>query len=290
MYLADQHREMRSPRHHFKKLYGEWRIAGRRDELQREISEALERSLTLTLFGDGGNDSVYLAREGTRNVAVVRLINPYKCELLRWKSIRRVWAREPESAGSVPGSDSLICLNREWRLYEQLADSGITPRPLWRTSDATVVAYLEGVRMHRLLPGLEASDWWGWIGEACRALAKLQEYGVAHLDAKASNVILNRESQRAHFVDLGSFPLQDQCLPVQKAFDYLKLISSLLQIAPRSLQEDGAGWFEAIDPHVPPDVREADTSQLLKRKTLRHLERSVAVRQALAPVFSGIQP
>ena len=279
---------MRSPRHYLKKHYGEWRIAGRRRELEREIGEGLGKPLTLSLYGDGGNDSIYLARTATENVAVVRLDNPYKGGFLRWRTLRAA-LRSKTKNRSIANQDRYVALNREWEQYEQLADSGVTPRPLWRTTDATVVSCLPGRRMHRLLAGLPPAEWGPWMDTAFGALARFHEFDMAHLDAKASNIILDEASHAAFFIDLGRFGDCYGSLAQQKTFDYLKLLSSLLQIAPGRMLQDGKPWLSAVAPHVPPEVRQADKRPLMKQRSIRHLERCHLVRRALAPVLPGIE-
>lgn len=273
---------MRSPRHWLKKRYGEWRIGARREELEKELCEALGQSVTLTLFGDGGNDSIYLAEGGGEKLAVVRLANPFKHDFLRWKGVRKKLR-----AGQAM-KDPCKSLNREWKACQALAGSGVTPHPLWRTSDATAVSYLPGTRMNRLLPTLPTDEWWPWIETTFRALARLHELDTAHLDAKGSNIILDTASRKAYFIDMDRSGTKHGSLPNQQAFDYLKLLSSILQIAPESIHGDNEKWFEILDPIVPPGIRKIDVSQCLTQATIRHLARAGSLRRSLSEIFRGI--
>ena len=268
---------MRSPRHWLKKQYGEWRIHARREELEREMSEGLGKPVTLKPFGDGGNDSIYLARSSGEKLAVVRLHNPFKKDFFRMKGLR------PRKPGA--GKDPMKALNREWEAYRALAESGVTPRPVWRTDDATAVSHLPGIRMNAFLRSLPAESWLGPVSAAFRSLARIHELKRPHHDAKAANIIFDDSAGNAYFIDLDRLTAKNQPLAYQQTFDWLKLLASFLQIAPRGLRDDGAFWFEALDPHVPAALREVNVVPMLADRTLRHLTRSRRVREALAPVF-----
>ncbi len=281
---------MRSPRHWFKKRYGEWRIGPRRIELQREMSEALGRPVTLTPFGDGGNDSIYLASVGDDGEsAVVRLYNPFKKDFLRWRKLRSIGPWPRTTGQKAPArKDPMKALNREWDAYEALAGSGVTPRPLWRTRDATAVSHLPGVRLNRRLAGLASGAWRDPVRAAFLSLARIHECGRAHHDAKTSNVIYDPSTGKASFIDLDRFTAKGESLAYQQTFDYLKLLASFLQAAPGDLRKDGPFWFRAIEPLVPERLRRVDVEPMLNDKSVRHLARSRQVREALAPVFSRI--
>jgi len=278
---------MRSPRHWLKKHYGELRIHGRRKELEREMSEGLGRTIKLTRFGDGGNDSIYLATDGNQAVAVVRLHNPFKKNFLRWKKVSR------ELAGPTTGprnNDPMKALNREWDACQALVDSGVTPRPLWRTHDAIAVSHIHGTRLNHFLKNRNAEDWQIPVSSAFGALAGIHQLGRAHHDAKVSNIVFDESAGRACFIDLDRPTLHGTPLAEQQALDYLKLLSSFLQIAPRKLREDPTFWLRAITPHAPPAVRRVEVSPLLRHRSLRHLNRSYPVRTSLTEVFQGIAP
>ncbi len=270
---------MRSPRHWLKKIYGEWRIESRRRELEQEMTEALEKPIRLTLFGDGGNDSIYLASSGSDRLAVVRLYNPFKKNFLQ---------RKPKRRKPAGGGDPLKAVNREWEAYQALAESGVTPRPLWRTHDATAVSHIPGVRLNRFLSNHSAGDWETPVVDTFKALARIHELGRAHHDAKVSNGLIDLDTGKIFLIDLDRLTHKTTSLETRQAADYLKLLASFLQIAPPELRENGSFWRRAMAPLVTPEMRKIDVRPLLTDPTVRHLARNKKVRHSLEDLFWGI--
>jgi hypothetical protein len=270
---------MRSPRHWLKKFYGEWRIESRRRELEKEMTEALGQPIRLTLFGDGGNDSIYLASSGNDKLAVVRLYNPFKKNFLQ---------RQPKRRKPAGPGDPLKAVNREWEAYQALAESGVTPRPLWRTHDATAVSHIPAVRLNRFLGNLPAGDWESPVVATFKALARIHELGRAHHDAKVSNGLIDVDTGKVYLIDLDRLTHKTTSLENRQAADHLKLLASFLQIAPPELRNNGPFWRQVIAPLVMPEMREIDVSPLLTDPTVRHLARNKKVRHSLEGVFRGI--
>ena len=279
---------MKSPKFWLRQIYGELRIARRRKELEHEISRSLRRELHLSRYGNGRNDSIYLASNGAEKVAVLRVLNPAKKGFLNWTWVAK--KRKNRASGSVKASVmGASSLNREWDLLMRLSDSGITPRPLWRTQDATAVAYLPGKRLRDLLTQKPPEAWWIWIDLTFAALNRLHRYGVAHNDANASNTLVNEPAGEVFFIDLDCGPKKMVLIEQQQILDYLKIVASILQIAPSIVRRDGKAWADAVGPHVPENLRIVGIDNVLERKTLRHLRRNLAVRKEFSSIFRCLE-
>ena len=261
-----------------KRWYGEWKITARRHLLIEQLSDALGSAVTLRVWGDGGNDSIYLVFDGQTPIAVARLFNPYKVGFHRIK--RRRSARP--NAG-----DNLARMDREWQLCLHLGEQNLTPPALWRAEDVTVVGYLPGDRLPAVLRR-EPERWWHWMERSVEALSRLHQEGVAHLDAKATNTIVDPSDATVRFIDLDCMPKPGHTLAQQQAFDYLKFVGSGLLLGRRAVREDAGRWASLLDTYVPHEVRGVDVTPYLGKRALRHVVRNRPLCQALEPWFPAL--
>lgn len=124
---------MRKLKRWWRRFYSEFRLRKRVQEITKELQDSLklEHPPVLKSAGSAGHDSIYgvFDHEG-KQIGVLRVLNP--------------WRERGFFAGDSPFllTQPEERIEREWNAYRQGAVCNLTPKPLWRTKDALLCAYL----------------------------------------------------------------------------------------------------------------------------------------------------
>lgn len=240
---------MRAIRRWWKRSRAERRIAPRRDEVAGLLAEHLGRPVTLRPAGMRGQDSVYFVADTGGTMGVLRLANP--------------WLERPPPPASMPylRAGDRARLDREWECYTLGARAGLTPEPLWRGEDALLCSYVPDGRMSdRLLA--ERHAFWQLICAATRALRRLHDAGVVHMDACLANILASRELERFAFIDFEYGPAPGLGEAQQRAYDYLRLAESSLKFMPAGARGGYGEWIETLDGCLDDRTRHAELAPL----------------------------
>jgi hypothetical protein len=228
----------------------EWRLRARRAAIRAEISGVLGRPVRLQERGNLGHDSNYDVLDDGRPIAVLRLVNPHK--------------KRPTPPAGMPFEvlDGPARIAHEWDILSRGAESGITPRPLWRGEDALLCEHLP---FQTLTSSAQRrpDKVWEYLLQASAALHRLHgTVGVAHMDASLSNVIADDDHRRMALVDFEYTPAPGVSLAEQKLYDHLRLLQATGKFI-RPAQRGGHGpWFEQLAGFLDEDMRAAPMDRI----------------------------
>ncbi len=266
---------MRAVKRWLKRTYAEFRIAPRRAEIATSLGEHLGRRVVFRPAGARGQDSVYLVSDRQATLGVLRLANPYK-------------KRKPQDASSpFIWLDDHGRLDREWNAYEVGAKAGLTPTPIWRTADAIFCSYVPEQRMFdRLLAN--DGEFWHLLCAAARALGRLHQTGLVHMDACLANILADGGLERFTFIDFEYSPAPGLCEAQQRAYDHLRLVESSLKFMPPEQSGGYRRWIATLDACLAEDTKCADLAPLAP--ALSRLNASHEIVEALKQVFKPRPP
>jgi len=254
-----------------KRTYAEYRLGTRRRALCVEIGAQLGERVTLERSGARGRDSIYLARTSDGIAGALRVVNPY----LRRKALS---AGMPFEA--LPVEERL---DREWRCYTAGSKEGLTPKPLWLGEDALLCEYIPGERLSDRLFA-RPQRFWPLLVAGTRCIAALHHTGVTHMDASLANMVAESETQRIVFIDFEYGPRPGLSAADQRAYDYLRLLESVIKFMPPADGEPWEPWIAALETCVDDEARHADISALAP--ALGRVLAAPHLRRALSGVFT----
>ena len=248
-------------------------LAPRIEELSGEISADFARPVTLESSGARGRDSIFIARDGPKALAVLRVINPF----LKRKSVP---TNMPYTVG-----DAEARLTHEWDCYERCAALGIGPKPLWRTTDAIACEYIEGDRLSARLE-VHVEDFWAMNIQVSRLLGTLHAHGIVHMDASLANTIAGQEG--LCLIDF-EYEMAKHITPDQsRCYDHLRLIESGMKFVPDAIVNDCKRWIDSVRQCEPSAVLEASMGHL--GPALPRVFAHRRLRTELAQCFIGLAP
>ena len=267
---------MRALRRWLRRKRGELRLGVRREEVRKLLSEHVGRQCRLTPAGARGRDSIYLVSDVERVFACLRIVNPY---------LKRTPLEADMPFRVLSGTERI---EREWSCYSRGADSGLTPRPLWRTDDALACEFVDGARLMQQLLA-QPQRFWELMSVATLAVAKLHETCITHMDVSLANMVVGPRGNPV-FIDFEYAPQENLNLAQQRAYDYLRLVESSIKFMPAERASAEQHWLDTLERCTSAKTRGCDLNPLAPALGRLFAERST--RLALARLFaeSDTQP
>jgi hypothetical protein len=265
---------MRSPLRWFRRR-SEYNLqTTRRLEIEAEFSRFRGKNVYLVpASAKGGYDQIYHAMENGRRIAVVRVNSPHKAQT------DPVLPDDP----TVPLRDNER-LDLEWNAYTKLFPLGLSPEPVWRTTDAIACSWVRWRRASRMLVKRREMAW-PILERALDAIRRMHAAGVIHLDLNTGNFLVQKTGPGISIIDFEFGPRPWLSEHQQMAFDYLLLINDFVK--PRRggtlILADLDRLYEALERTIPAQVRAADLGFSLKR--LKRMAAEPALRDMLERVF-----
>ncbi len=257
-----------------KRLYREWqgdralgpRIAEVKAELQKQYGP-----IQLKRQGLHGRDNIYMVMRGRERIGILRLVNPHKKR--KPLPVDLPYAAPPDTAKKI---------EREWSAYATGALNGLTPKPLWRTSDAILCEYLP---YKTLLTELDKNPEQAWniLCRASKALQTLHRAGLVHMDSCLQNMLGDQQG-KIWFIDFEYMPAAHIPAPAQRVYDHLRLVETAWKFIPEDKRNDYAGWVDVFSGSLDQEMRGVSLAPLMPA-----LPRSMAapfgsrIREILAP-------
>lgn len=265
---------MRSPLRWFRRRSEFSLQTTRRLELEAEFSSFRGKDVYLVpASAKGGYDQIYHAMENGRRIAVVRVNSPHK------KQTDPVLPEDP----AVPLHDKER-LDLEWNAYTKLFPLGLSPEPIWRTTDAIACSWVRWRRASRMLVKRREMAW-PILERALDAIRRMHAAGVIHLDLNTGNFLVQKTGPGISIIDFEFGPRPWINERQQMAFDYLLLINDFVK--PRRggmlILADLDRLYEVLERTVPAQVRAADLGFSLIR--LKRMAAEPALRDMLERVF-----
>ena len=261
---------MRAVTRWLRRARAEHRLRNRRHELRQALEADLGYRCQLIAAGARGRDSVYYVQRNGETVACMRVVNPH----LKRKPL----------AANMPFQvlDDSDRLQREWQCYQRGAATRLTPRPLWRAPDAIACEYVPG---ERLMYGLlaEPNRFWSFICAGTRAVARLHELGITHMDVSLANLIQTPDDEHV-FIDFEYGPAPGLNPAQQRAYDHLRLVESTIKFLPATLDGYGEEWIQTLIQLLDDECRDCSLAPL--RPALERLLSHPHLAPALAQVFT----
>ncbi|MDB5470682.1 MAG: 3-deoxy-D-manno-octulosonic-acid kinase [Caulobacter sp.] len=241
-------------------------LKDRREAVQAMVAGVIGSPVRLKERGNLGHDSNYDVFVGTRQVAVLRLVNPFK--------------QRPNPPPGMPFQieDAARRLDHEYVALARAASIGLAPAPLWRAEDAILCSYLPYETLTSV--ALKAPDRvWECLSQASAALDRLhREVGMAHMDASLSNVLADAGRKAFALVDFEYTPVPGVGFAEQKIYDHLRLLQATGKFIPGPLKGEHAAWFAQFGAYVDDEMRAAPLERILP--ALNHVLGVEAYREA----------
>ncbi len=248
------------------------RHAPRRRQLEEDLTRFWGQS-TVLVSGSikRGYDETYHVFCGGTRVAVARVTNRHISQV-----------RRPDPGSPVVPLEPQDRLEREWLVYQQLFPVGLSPQPLWRTSDAIVCGWLDWPRVSETVRR-SSSQFWTRMDTILPSIRRMHQCGVTHLDLNPGNILTEPDSGRVAFIDFEFGPLPGISESQQQAYDYLRLIDECLRPrrGGRQLLAETARLVGLLQGCVDDEIRDVDTVPL-QGKLRRLMSQSTLVRQLQA--------
>ncbi|WGM37587.1 hypothetical protein [Caulobacter sp. NIBR1757] len=246
-------------------------LKDRREAVRAMVAGVIGSPVRLKERGNLGHDSNYDVFAGDRQVAVLRLVNPFK--------------QRPTPPPGMPFriEDAARRLDHEYVALARAASIGLAPEPIWRAADAILCAYLP---YHTLTSTVLRTPGrvWECLSQASAALDRLhREVGMAHMDASLSNVLADAGHKAFALVDFEYTPDVGVGFAEQKIYDHLRLLQATGKFIPDRLKGDHAAWFAQIAGYVDDEMRAAPLERLLP--ALNHVLAVPAYREAARAIL-----
>lgn len=249
-----------------------WRAARAIEPRQRallaELSRQLHGEVTLRAAGARGRDSIFVVAVDGRESAMLRLLNP---------ALKRKPVAAHMPYRTLPGGQRI---DHEYRVYASCWAAGLTPRPLWRSSDALLCERLPGERLSAQL-ARRPECLWRVILRAAEALQSLHAHGFSHMDASLANTI-DRGTDGCALIDFEYAAAAGLSVAQQRLYDHLRLLESAIKSLDPALLEAWRPWVAML---ARQGVRDADVRPLLA--ALPRLLASRPLRPALQALLPG---
>jgi len=242
---------MRRLRRWWRQLVGEFRIRARRRAVADEIAAALKLASAprLTRHGQRGHDSIYHVSNQTGTFGVLRLVNPYRKRTPPGPQLPYVLLKPA------------LRLQREWEAYSSGSSAGLTPRPLWRASDALLCEYLPYRPLQDFLLKDPASAW-DLLLRASQALHALHQSGVTHMDASLANMLVDPGLTRIVLIDFEYAPAADLSFAEQKVYDHLRLLESTWKFIRPGDRAASQRWLDCVSAALDEEMRRVSLHRL----------------------------
>lgn len=246
-------------------------LKDRREAVRGLVEGVIGSRVQLKERGNLGHDSNYDVFAGGRQVAVLRLVNPFK--------------QRPTPPPGMPFQieDAQARLDHEYLALVRASQIGLSPAPLWRAEDAILCAYLP---FHTLTSTvLKTPDRvWECLSQASATLDRLhREVGMAHMDASLSNVLADAGHRTFALVDFEYTPVAGVTFPEQRIYDHLRLLQATGKFIPDRLKGEHAPWFEQFGGYVDDEMRAAPLERIMP--ALNHVLGVPAYREAARRVL-----
>ena len=243
----------------------------RRQQIAWLLSSELNRSCHLSRAGARGRDSIYEVSDQQGCFACLRIVNPH----LKRKPLA------PDSPFCLPADSER--LERERACYQRGADFGLTPKPVWHTTDALACEYISGERvMYELLR--QPALFWSLMCEAAERVLSLHALGVIHMDVSLANLI-RTPSNNLVFIDFEYAPVAGLNDAQQRAYDHLRLVESCIKFMPESAAPESALWLELLTDSLDQSTRSISLEPL--SPALKRLLSHPHLGPTVARVFDG---
>lgn len=167
----------------------------------------------------GGFDSIYFLEDFSgRKFGVLRLNNPHQ----KRKAVHTTLPRRSPSPQER--------IDREWAAYSVLGPLGLSPRPLWRASDAVVGAYSECSNLRRIIEQRRGSLVRAFTA-VFNAIGRMHEAGVVHLDLSPGNVLVCPDTWQATLIDFEYVPIAGRSFDEDRCFDWQQIVGRARKLA-----------------------------------------------------------
>ena len=249
-------------------------LKDRREAVQAMVAGVIGSPVRLKERGNLGHDSNYDVFVGARQVAVLRLVNPFK--------------QRPNPPPGMPFQieDAPRRLDHEYVALARAASIGLAPEPIWRAEDAILCSYLPFHTLTSTVLGAPERVW-ECLSQASAALDRLhREVGMAHMDASLSNVLADAGHKAFALVDFEYTPAPGVGFAEQKIYDHLRLLQATGKFIPERLRGEHAAWFEQFAGYVDDEMRAAPLERLLP--ALNHVLGVEAYRDAARKVLPSL--
>jgi hypothetical protein len=213
-----------------RRVFSRWKARlGIRKRLQ-EITSELQivfpqlRSIELSRR-EGGFDSIYFLEDAAdERFGVMRLNNPSQVRTAVYPNLPR---RAPSPTERI---------DREWDAYSLLAPLRLSPWPLWRSSDAVVCSHSPLPSLRTLMEEGKA-DLTQAFTAVFRAIRKMHEAGVVHLDLSPGNILVCPKTSHALLIDFEYVSRPGRTFDEDCRFDRSRLIEKVLARAAKLKRE-----------------------------------------------------
>ena len=267
----------------------------RRQELESELSVFFDSSISLAPADTkGGYDEIYYAYRNFGQTpalqkhsekinvkpddrfAVIRVNSPFK---------RQNDPIGPEDPG-VP-LEARQRLEREWNAYSLMAPLHISPKPLWRTSDAIACSWFDWQRASQQLIS-HRSNFWPFMERIFPTIQQMHQCGVTHLDLNLGNILLEPEAEGVLIIDFEFGPVDWVDRFQQQAFDYLRVVDDCIKTrrGGNYLLADPGRMAAILDQLVDTETRKANLGFVYGK--LQRLEKQPRLREKLKLIFSNL--
>ena len=162
-----------------------------------------------------------------------------------------------------------------------LAD--LSPRPLWRATDAIACGFVSGERLFDQLlkqPG----SFWRLNTDAARALGELHHLDIVHMDASLANLVVHEQHYR--FIDFEYGPSVNLTKADMRVYDHLRLVESGIKFAPEETLPSCDAWLDVVAECAAEDFASCNWSRLAP--ALRRVEGSALVWAKLIARFPNL--
>ena len=260
-----------------KRRYQQSRLSPRRRELESQLTQAWDRPIQLVAASTSESyDEIYYALDKTERVAVVRVNSPYR--------------KKPDLVIADHAGYPLAAqerLNLEWDTYSKLNPLGLSPEPLWRTTDAIACSWLHWPRVSQHLIQ-NRSDFWNVLERILPTIQSMHNQGITHLDMNLGNLLVDPNSDRVAVIDFEFGPAKWITPAQQRGLDYIRLITDC------SKRRRGGGLLEAdlprmvqlLDGFVDKETRAAEVA--FSTVQLPRLRTNERLRSHLGEIFPNL--
>ena len=208
------------------------RLSPRLEEVRMALEAELSEPVAMVEHGSSGRDSVFKVVGKAGTLAALRVNNPHLA--------RKSLAVDQPFQVLQPAAR----VQREWDCYSAAYVAGLSPQPIWRAADAIACRYVDGQRLFdRLIAKPES--FWRLNAMAARALGKLHQLDLVHMDASLANVLADGDQLR--FIDFEYGPAAHLSKADMRAYDHLRLVESGIKFAPAELVGECEEWLAVVN-------------------------------------------
>lgn len=261
----------------FRRRWELGQIAGRRQELEQELTAHFQANVQLTpAAAKGGYDEIFYATRAGHRFAVVRVNSPFK------RQNDPIGPRDP----AVP-LEFKDRLEREWDAYARLFPADLSPQPLWRAADAIACSWLDWERASVRLTQ-QRDQFWPLFEQALQLIRRMHELGVVHLDLNWGNLLVSAAGNKLAVIDFEFGPVPWVTREQQQAYDYLRILDDSLKPrrGGRLLLADVPRAARLLDQTVPATGREAVLEFVFDK--LHRLAAATELRERLQQIFPNL--